>query len=379
MTRLIAVPAFALAESTESERTTSEMSRDRRGFLQQSSTLGASAAIVSAPVWFGAGRANAADKPALEKTKVKLAVGGKAALYYLPLAIAEHLGYFKDEGLDVEIIDFAGGSKALQAVVGGSADVVSGAYEHTINLQARKQYFTAFVVQGRAPQISIGVSKARAGAYKSPADLKGMKIGVSAPGSSTHLMATFLMAKAGLKATDASFIGVGTGQGAIAAIRAGQIDAISNTDPIMTMLERADGLKIIASSRTDKGTREVFGGPMPAACLYGPESWIKANPNTAQAMANAIVRADKWIQAAGPSDISKTVPESYQLGDRSVYLAAFENVRGAYSTDGLMPEGGPQTALKMLSSAKPELAKAGVDLARTYTNAFAKKAASRKI
>ncbi|MGE0310926.1 MAG: ABC transporter substrate-binding protein [Lautropia sp.] len=353
--------------------------RTRRALLLGGPAAIGGAAIVGASVGPWVRIARAAGKPALEQPSLKLAVGGKAALYYLPLSIAEQRGYFRDEGLELEIVDFAGGSKALQAVVGGSAAVVSGAYEHTINLQARKQYFTAFVVQGRAPQISIGVAKAKAGSFKSAADLKGMKIGVSAPGSSTHLMATFFMAKAGLKPTDAAFIGVGTGQGAIAAVRSGQIDAISNTDPIMTMLERADGLKVVATSRTDKGTREVFGGPMPAACLYAPESWVKANPNTAQALANAIVRADKWLQSAGPSDIVKTVPESYLLGDRAVYLAAFENVRGAFSPDGLMPEGGPQTALKMLASAKPDLAKAGIDLARTYTNAFARKAASLKV
>ncbi|MGA0796062.1 MAG: ABC transporter substrate-binding protein, partial [Quisquiliibacterium sp.] len=62
----------------------------------------------------------------LERSKVTIAVGGKGALYYLPLTIAEQLGYFKAEGLDLEIVDFAGGSAALRAVVGGSADVVSG-------------------------------------------------------------------------------------------------------------------------------------------------------------------------------------------------------------------------------------------------------------
>ena len=72
----------------------------------------------------------------LEKTKVQIAVGGKPLIYYLPLSIAEARGYFKDEGLDVSIADFAGG-KALQAVVGGSADVVSGAFEHTLAMQSR--------------------------------------------------------------------------------------------------------------------------------------------------------------------------------------------------------------------------------------------------
>ena len=132
-----------------------------------------------------------------EKKKVTIAVGGKSALYYLPLTIAEELGYFKDEGLDVEIVDFAGGSKSLQAVVGGSADVVSGAYEHTINLQSRKQYFTEFVLMGRAPQISVGIHKSKVASYKSPKDLKGMKIGVSAPGSSTNMVANYVLAQGG--------------------------------------------------------------------------------------------------------------------------------------------------------------------------------------
>src|SRR5690349_22581504 len=122
----------------------------------------------------------------LEKKEVRVAVGGKASLYYLPLTIAEQLGYFKDEGVEVSISDFAGGSQALRAVVGGSADVVSGAYEHTLNMQPKGQYLQCFVQQGRAPQIAIGISSTRAKTYKSPKDLKGLKVGVSAPGSSTH-------------------------------------------------------------------------------------------------------------------------------------------------------------------------------------------------
>ena len=137
---------------------------------------------------------------ALEKTKVHIAVGGKAAFYYLPLTIAEQLGYFKAEGLDVTISDFSGGSTALRAVVGGSADVVSGAYEHTISLQGKKQFFQAFVLQGRLPQISLGVVSAKAAGYKSPKDLKGMKIGVSAPGSSTNNLVNQLLAQGGAQA-----------------------------------------------------------------------------------------------------------------------------------------------------------------------------------
>jgi NitT/TauT family transport system substrate-binding protein len=310
----------------------------------------------------------------LEKPKVSIAVGGKNLFYYLPLTVAEQLGYFKDEGLQVEISDFAGGAKALQALVGGSADVVSGAFEHTILMQAKNQPIVAFVLQGRAPQIVLAVNNKTMPNYKSVADLKGKKIGVTAPGSSTSIMASYVLAKAGLKPTDVSFIGVGASAGALSAIRSGQIDAIANLDPVIAMLEQKNEIRSIADTRTLKDTNEVFGGPMPAATLYASEAFIKKYPNTTQALTNAMVRALKWIQKAGPSDIIKAVPESYLLGDRALYIAAFLKVREAISPDGSIPEAGPATALKTLQAFDPELASKKIDLSRTYTNEFVKKA-----
>lgn len=330
------------------------------GAVVAASTLGAPA------LW--------AQSARLEKTRVAIAVGGKASFYYLPLTLAEQLGYFKAEGLDVEISDFAGGARALQAVVGGSADVVSGAYEHTINLQNKGQMFQAFALQGRAPQIALGVSLKNLPHYKSVADLRGRKIGVTAPGSSTNMMANLVLSRAGLKASDVSFIGVGTSAGALTALRSGQIDAICNIDPVMTMLEQKGDVRIVFDTRTLKGTREVFGGEMPAGCLYAPLEFVQKNPNTAQALANAIVHALKWLQTAGPGDIIKTVPEAYLLGDRGLYLASFEKVREAIALDGVFPEDGGKTALRALASFEPGLKADKIDLAKTYTNQFALRA-----
>ena len=312
-----------------------------------------------------------------EKSKLTIAVGGKNLFYYLPLTIAEQLGYFKDEGLQVEIPDFAGGAKALQALVGGSADVVSGAYEHTINMQAKNQPIMSVVLQGRAPQIVLAVSTKTMPGYKSIADLKGKKIGVTAPGSSTAMMASYVLAKAGLKASDVSFIGVGASSGAIAAVKSGQVDAIANLDPVITMLQRDNLIKVVADTRTLKDTQAVYGGPMPAACLYTPVKFVQDNPGTTQALANAMVRALRWLQKAGPSDIVKTVPDSYLLGDRALYLAAWERVREAISPDGLMPEAGPATALRMLQTFEDSLKDKPIDLGKTYTNNFARKAAAK--
>lgn len=309
-----------------------------------------------------------------EKAKVHIAVGGKAAFYYLPLTIAEQLGYFKAEGLDVTISDFAGGSTALRAVVGGSADVVSGAYEHTISLQGKKQHFQAFVLQGRLPQISMGIVTAKAANYKSAKDLKGMKIGVSAPGSSTNNLVKQMLVKDGLKPTDVSIVGVGTGAGAIAAIKSGQIDAISNTDPVMTKLEQDGDIKIIADTRTFKGTDAVWGAPLPAGCLYAPIEFIKANPNTVQALTNAIVRADKWLAQASPQDILKTVPEAYLLGDKALYLFSYGKIKEALSLDGSISDAGAKATLKALATFDPQIKPAEIKLDQTYTNEFVKKA-----
>ncbi|MDQ6880876.1 MAG: ABC transporter substrate-binding protein, partial [Pseudomonadota bacterium] len=150
----------------------------RRSFTSAALLAGAA---IAAPAVRGEAR--------LEKSRLSIAVGGKAAFYYLPLTISEQLGYFKAEGLDVEISDFAGGARALQALVGGSADVVSGAYEHTINMQSKNQFIESFVLQGRAPQIAMGVSTKTMPRYQALADLRGKKIGVSAPGSSTNMVA----------------------------------------------------------------------------------------------------------------------------------------------------------------------------------------------
>jgi NitT/TauT family transport system substrate-binding protein len=311
---------------------------------------------------------------ALEKPKLSIAVGGQNLLYYLPLTIAQQLGYFKAEGLDLTIVDFAGGARALQAVVGGSADVVSGAFEHTVNMQFKGQPMRAFVLQGRAPQIVLGINPRTLPGYKSVADLKGRKIGVTAPGSSTNVMVNFFLAKAGLKPGDVSIIGVGGGNGAVAAVRSAQIDAISNLDPVITLLARSGDLKIIADTRVVADSDKLFGGPMPAGCLYAPQPFIEKNPATTQALTNAIVRANKWIQAAGPGDVIKTVPESYLLGDRAVYIDAFLAARGALSPNGMIPEAGAETAFRALASIDAEIAKAKLDLKAVYTNDFVRKA-----
>lgn len=311
-----------------------------------------------------------------EKPKLEIGVGGKPLLYYLPLTLADRLGYFKEEGLDVTINDFGGGAKALQALIGGSVDVVTGAYEHTMRMQQKGQDITAVIELGRFPGIVWAVAKSKADKVKTVADLKGMKIGVTAPGSSTHLTTVYQLAKAGISADDVAFVGIGSGASAVAALEQGNVDAVSHLDPVISKLEADDAIKILVDMRTEAGTREVFGGTNPAAVMYLKADFVKANPNTVQALTNAFYKTLKWIDKATPEQIAAAVPEEYWLGDKALYLRATRSSMPTYSKTGIIPAEGMSSTLKFLEVTEPAAFKdAKIDLARTFTDRFVKKAA----
>jgi NitT/TauT family transport system substrate-binding protein len=314
---------------------------------------------------------------AAAQTKVRLAVGGQNALYYLPLTVTQRLGYFKDEGLDVEISDLAGGSKALQALLGGSADVVTGAFDHTIQMQAKGQHIVAVAGLGRIPGFVLALVGPKAKSYKGPADLKGMKIGVTAPGSSTHFMVLHMMAAAGLKADDASFVGVGAGTTAVAAAKGGQIDALVSVDPVISLLDSEKVIRIVADTRTLAGTNAVYGGPYPAAVLYLPPAYIQSNPKTVQSLVNALVRGLRFIGAQPAAEIAKVLPPEYALGNMPLFVRSIRSSVPTYSPDGMIGRDGPATALKVLRQFDDSVRNAKIDLATAYTEYFVQKVPAR--
>jgi NitT/TauT family transport system substrate-binding protein len=308
----------------------------------------------------------------LEMTSVKLGVANKSHLYYLPLTLAERRGYFRDYGLDVAISDFEGGAQSLDALLEGTVDVVTGAYEHTLRMQAKGQDVRAVIELGRFPGIVLALRKDKP--YRTAADLRGLKIGVTAPGSSTHFFVLYLMAKAGLKPSDATFVGVGGGPGAVAAVANGELDAIANLDPVITRLQQDGLIRIAVDSRFPRVNYEVFGGTNPAAVLYAKQAFIAANPNSMQALVNGLYKTLKWIATATTDEIVGTVPAEYFLGDREIYVKALRANLLVYSKNGLITRQGMHSALAMLSAFDPELKGTSIDLDKTFDDRFVKRA-----
>src|SRR3954468_2211339 len=195
---------------------------------------------------------------AAAQSKITIAVGGGACLCYLPTVLAKQLGEYDKAGLAVELVDLKGGSDALKAVLGGSADVVSGYFDHCVNLAAKKQELQSFVVFDRYPGLVLVVSPKHMDEIKSIKDLAGRKVGVTAPGSSTDFFLKFLLKKHGLDPSSASVIGVGLNATAVAAMEQGLVEAAVMADPAVTVLQGSHSdLRILADTRTQKDTLEM--------------------------------------------------------------------------------------------------------------------------
>jgi len=303
--------------------------------------------------------------------KVTLAIGGASCLCYLPTMLAESLGEFKKAGVEVEVVQFKGGSESLKAVMGGSADVASGYFDHCVNLAAKGQHLQAFVVYDRFPGFSLVVSPKHTSEIKSVKDLANKKVGVSAPGSSTDFFLKYILSKNSVDPNSVGVIGVGLGATAVAAMEQGQIDAAIMLDPAVTILAgKYKDLKILSDTRSQKDTLSVFGGEYPGGALYAQADWVKAHEKEVQGMTTAIVSTLKWIHTHTPEQIADKMPPELVGKDKALYVAALKNTLPMYSETGRMDPKGAAAVLAVFSQSSPAVAKANIDLSKTYTNKY---------
>src|SRR4051794_7750860 len=312
---------------------------------------------------------------AAAQTKITIAVGGGACLCYLPTVLAKQLGEYDKAGLAVELVDLKGGSDALKAVLGGSADVVSGYFDHCVNLAAKKQELQAFVVYDRYPGLVLVVSPSHNGEITSIKDLAGKKVGVSAPGSSTDFFLKYLLKKNGLDPAGTSVIGVGLGATAVAAMEQGQIDAAVMLEPSITVLQGSHpDLRILSDTRTQKDTLAIFGGEYPGGALYSTTAWVGSHEKDAQALTDAIMNTLAWIHSHSAEEIMAKMPPEVVGKNKELYLAALKNTIPMFSETGKMDPKGADAVLAVFSEGSPEVAKANIDVSKTFTNKYVEQA-----
>ena len=256
-------------------------------------------------------------------------------------------------------------------MLGGSADVVSGYFDHCVNLAAKKQELQAFVVYDRFPGLVLVVAPSHTGEIKSIRDLAGKKIGVSAPGSSTDFFLKYLLKKNGLDPAGTAVIGVGLGATAVAAMEQGQLDAAVMLDPSVTVLQGSHkDLRIRSDTRTQKDTLETFGGEYPGGALYSTVAWINGHEKETQALTNAMLATLAWIHSHSPEEIMAKMPEGMVGKNKDLYLAALKNTIPMFSETGRMDPKCADAVLAVFSVGSPEVANAKSDVSKTFTNMF---------
>jgi NitT/TauT family transport system substrate-binding protein len=311
-----------------------------------------------------------ADNAGLEKKNIAISVGGSISqMNKVAYFVALNRNYFEQEGLTVDSTAFASGTAALQSLIGGGADVAEGAYEHTLRMQTKGVNLTCLVPFGRYPGNVLVVRKSLADKIKTIADLKGRKIGVSAPGASTQNFVAGLMERAGVPWKDASYISIGTGPSAVAAMKTGgELDALVNLDPAINALVEGGDAVILSDSRTAEGTKAAFGGEYLADCLMVKTEFLKANPNTSQAITNAVVHAMQWLKTASIDDIIKSLPPAYYRSDEKLYRESLEKNLSAFQWDGLISPEAARNVLDSIAVLEPALQQTKIDFGRTYDN-----------
>jgi NitT/TauT family transport system substrate-binding protein len=325
--------------------------------------------------WAGASASWAAVEPLRGAQRVTVALAAGQSLYHLPLTLADQLGYFKQAGIALEWSHHESGAKALASALRGQATVVAGAFDHLFGLQAKGMNYQAFVQMGRTPQLSLGVASRLA--LPSTMSLKGARFGVTALDSSTYWMTCQWLMQNGLLPQDVVFVEVGSSAAVADALRSGAIDALCNPDPVMHGLEQKNDIRVLTEARTLMSTRKLMGGPVPGGCLLARADFLQRQPEVAQALSDAVVRALKWLQTAGLTDILKTVPPAHWQGDRAVYLGAFEKLRESYALDGLIAAEAVTHAWRAHARLPGSLSSVRLSLAQTYTNGFALKSKDR--
>jgi NitT/TauT family transport system substrate-binding protein len=307
---------------------------------------------------------------AIEHPKLTLSIG-TFIISYLPLPVADAKGLFKAQGLDVTIQNFgASGAKALQSLIGGSSDVVVGFYDHTVQMQAEGQDVRCVILLNKNPGIALAVRDDLAATIKDAKDLKGKNIGVTGPGSSTDFLLRYLLVRAGVKPEDVSIIGVGSGASVVAAMERKSIDAVMNYDPAITMLERRKLAHVMVDGRTSEGSRQAFGGPYPASCLYSTGAFIAKNPVTIQRLVNAFAQALTFIDKTPAPEIAAALPPEYGLGDPGLFAEVIGHSKPMFPAVGTFDPKDLARAKEVLSEFNEKVRGAKIRLEDTYTNRF---------
>jgi len=302
--------------------------------------------------------------------QVRVAVSSDA-ITLLPVQLAQTLGYYREEGLDVSLTEIRSLTKTLDALQDGSTDVALGTTA-PIQMAAEGRSIQGFLVIYSRINTILVVSPAAAADIHRIADLKGHRVGVSNLGSGSQLFLNYLLGTQGLQGADVSAVAIGVGPPALDAIEQGQVDAaIVVGGAINVLLRSHPGLTVLVDTRTAKGSRQIFGSASyPGSLLIAEESWLKANPDTARRFVRAVKHGMRWMATHSAEEIRASMREEQRMPDVEADLQTIRDFQQMLSPDGAIRQGSPELMYKVLSTSLENVRASRIDFARAYTNEY---------
>ncbi|HJV39362.1 MAG TPA: ABC transporter substrate-binding protein [Geothrix sp.] len=307
--------------------------------------------------------------PVRAAERIVLMVGGIEKIIYLPVKLAQQLGYFEQEGLEVEVRSEWAGVRGVDMLLVGGAQGVVGFYDHTVYMQTQGKAVVSVVQFSQAPG-EVELVSSRLPKVRTMADLGGQTLGVTGLGSSTQFLSRYLALSAGLRLNQVTFKPVGTGDSFIEAMSSGTIGAGMTTEPTASRLLATGKARVLVDLRTPEDTARALGGPYPASCLYMQTAWVNRHKPEVQKLVNALVKALRYIQGHTAAEIAAHVPADYYGQDKAIYIRALARTKPIFIPDGRMPASGPANVLRVLTHTERSLQGKAVDLASTYTLEF---------
>jgi NitT/TauT family transport system substrate-binding protein len=341
------------------------------------STVAAAAAAVALATGCAnkatSGTTGSTVKAAAGSPTVTIMVGGLSKQIYLPFMLAQDLGYYAKAGVNVKLENEPAGGDATQNMLAGQVDGVGGFYDHNIALQGQGKSSESVVSMLQVPgEVELCRTDLQ-GKIKSPADWKGLSLGITDTGSSTDFLTQYLATKNGVDPATTTRRGVGAGTTFIAALKQKAISCGMTTEPTVSQVLSEKLGYILLDMRTAQGARQALGGTYPATSLYMTTSYVNSHKDVVQRLVNAYVATLKWIQAHTGADVAAKVPPDYYAGvGKDAYAKALDSEKGIFNPDGLMPSDGPQTCLAVLSAFNQNVKGKTIDLSKTYTDEFVK-------